>query len=112
MKRISPGEQHGELTAVKRIPQDSLHTTRWLCRCSCGNDVTIVGFRTSPVISCGCKTPTGRKYIRSGKSNTPMYWVWKAMMNRCYKPNNPAYRHYGGRGIFVCKRWHDFRTFL
>lgn len=32
---------------------------------------------------------------------------WRNMMNRCYNPECPAYRNYGGRGIKVCDEWHD-----
>ena len=31
--------------------------------------------------------------------------TWRAMINRCTNPNADAWRHYGGRGITVCKRW-------
>ena len=30
---------------------------------------------------------------------------WSAMKNRCYNPNDAAYKNYGGRGIKVCDRW-------
>jgi len=33
------------------------------------------------------------------------------MIARCYRPNNPAYERYGGRGIRVCERWLDFHLF-
>jgi hypothetical protein len=25
---------------------------------------------------------------------------------RCYNPKSQRFEHYGGRGIYVCKRWH------
>jgi hypothetical protein len=34
---------------------------------------------------------------------------------RCRNPKNPAYKHYGGRGIVVCERWQGkegFSNFL
>lgn len=34
------------------------------------------------------------------------------MLQRCTNPNDPAYRHYGGRGITVCERWQSFENFL
>jgi hypothetical protein len=34
------------------------------------------------------------------------------MIQRCTNPKQKAYKHYGGRGIKVCKRWRDFRHFL
>ena len=34
------------------------------------------------------------------------------MKQRCYKPNHPAYKNYGGRGIKVCDEWlNDFKAF-
>jgi hypothetical protein len=41
------------------------------------------------------------------------YVSWNQMKSRCYNKNHPAYHHYGGRGIKVCKRWlDDFNNFL
>lgn len=47
-----------------------------------------------------------------GMSKTPIYSIWLLMKQRCLDPNNPAYRYYGGRGIEVCKRWMEFKTFM
>lgn len=41
----------------------------------------------------------------------PLYSVWKGMKQRCYNPNTIAYHRYGGRGIFICERWHTFENF-
>jgi AP2 domain len=40
------------------------------------------------------------------------YQRWSNMMARCYNPEYPRYPDWGGRGIRVCERWHDFRLFL
>lgn len=37
---------------------------------------------------------------------------WKAMMDRCYNPNNKRYQHYGQIGVTVDPYWHDFENFL
>lgn len=34
------------------------------------------------------------------------------MIDRCTKPNNPAWGDYGGRGITVCERWLSFDNFV
>ncbi|HQS33741.1 hypothetical protein [Polaromonas sp.] len=34
------------------------------------------------------------------------------MMDRCYNPDCKSYPDYGGRGIAVCKSWHDIATFV
>lgn len=33
-------------------------------------------------------------------------------MRRCYKPKTASYKHYGGRGICVCARWHGPQGFI
>lgn len=43
---------------------------------------------------------------------TPIMNTWNDMMRRCYDVNNKRYERYGGRGIIVCNRWHDFNNFL
>lgn len=47
-----------------------------------------------------------------GLSKTPTYRVWNDMMQRCYNPAQDSFRLYGGRGIGVCERWHDYLNFL
>lgn len=46
-----------------------------------------------------------------GDSKMSIYHVWHAMINRCRNPKLKAYPNYGGRGIEVCKKWHDYLTF-
>lgn len=36
---------------------------------------------------------------------------WNGMLRRCENQADPAYPGYGGRGINVCERWHDFDVF-
>lgn len=44
---------------------------------------------------------------------TPEHDSWSGMKQRCLNPNNPAWPHYGGRGITICERWrHSFANFL
>ncbi len=43
---------------------------------------------------------------------TSEYQTWGGFRNRCYNPNNPAYKDYGARGISVCARWDRFENFL
>lgn len=39
------------------------------------------------------------------------YNVWNNMMHKCYDKKHMNYAYYGGRGITVVKRWHDFERF-
>jgi hypothetical protein len=40
------------------------------------------------------------------------YNTWCEMRSRCNNLKNARYKDYGGRGITVCKRWNNFKTFL
>ena len=33
-------------------------------------------------------------------------------MRRCYKDQDKDYPRYGGRGVTVCERWHDYANFV
>ncbi len=46
-----------------------------------------------------------------GRSGTPIYAIWRSMMQRCYDKNSHAYNRYGGRGIAVCTEWKSFEGF-
>ena len=37
--------------------------------------------------------------------------IYRCMKSRCYNKNNYSYGDYGGRGITVCKEWHDLEIF-
>lgn len=45
---------------------------------------------------------------RHGQSESPTWYSWSAMHDRC---KNKSQRYYGGRGITVCARWASFEAF-
>lgn len=94
---------------------------RYLCACECGKQFetyrnSLIG-RVKFLKSCGCDR---REVIASiklrstthGLSSSPIYRRWRSMMDRCYNPSNKKYPRYGGRGIKVCTRWHNFKLFF
>ena len=112
-KRDLVGQRFGKLVALRideSMPSSSGYY--WLCQCDCGNKKSIrmdalVSGRTN---SCGC-IPTGK--IKHGQSRSKLYGVWTAIKMRCYNPNEPAYCHYGMRGIRMCDEWHNsFQPFF
>lgn len=44
--------------------------------------------------------------------NIIIYGPWKHMLQRCYNPNNKDYHLYGGAGVKVDIRWHNFNNFF
>lgn len=49
---------------------------------------------------------------RENHAELRTYRIWAGMKKRCSNPKTEGYERYGGRGITVCERWHDFENFL
>lgn len=107
----------GHLTVIEI---DKTHDTKnglyWICRCDCGNYITLkVGDLSTEESkgqsnrSCGC-VPYGHTRSRNktkGVSNTRLYKIWFGMKTRCKSAKN-----YAGKGIKVCEKWrNDFNAF-
>lgn len=114
------GQVFGKLTVITRDWAHEGNHAYWLCRCACGNpaSVTSNALRTGATTSCGCVrrqvvTERSTKHgliPRSADHRT--YNSWHAMLRRCYDPEHPQYADWGGRGIRVCARWHEYPNFL
>lgn len=46
-----------------------------------------------------------------GCKNHPLGQNWASMMARCYNKKHCYYKYYGGKGVFVCDRWLEFKCF-
>ena len=91
------------------------------CRCQCGKllDVRVRSLVTGNTKSCGCMKA---EFVRQAKlkhgeaghnGHSSEYMAWANMISRCENANRRDYRHYGGRGIRVCKDWRNsYQTFL
>ncbi len=57
--------------------------------------------------SCGCLKSFLSKQRKTthGLRHHPLYGKWADSKKRCYNPNCPAYKNYGGRGIIMCDEW-------
>lgn len=84
----------------------------WRCLCDCGNKTATRGISLTrgDTRSCGClRTERNTKH---GMSESPEYRSWQAMLDRCRRKGNIAYKHYGARGITVCAGWQEFKNFI
>lgn len=108
------GQRYDRLVVVERLPAKSKTDTnaRWICRCDCGRATIAYGqdLARGKVKSCGCLN--AERIMQHGMSDTHVYAVWQAMLQRCENPKSQAYANYGGRGIAVCDRWHKFEGFF
>ena len=108
------GQRFGKLLVMCSVGSDKRGNRLWECRCDCGGatKVTTSNLRRGHSRSCGCgkgKNPNPK--TKHGKHDSPIYDIWTAMKQRCLNPNCDAYRNYGGRGITLCKSWHQFENF-
>lgn len=115
------GQRFGRLVAQELIIGQNWDAHRWKCVCDCGNTALVraCNLKRGSTTSCGCyraetrKQPRAHKY--SGEYNSKhvpiLYGMWTGMNCRCSRPNDPNYKHYGGRGISVCDEWRDFEVF-
>jgi len=52
------------------------------------------------------------KWINGKRVASPEYRAWQAVKNRVLNPKGQDYKHYGGRGVTMDPRWHEFGNFL
>lgn len=104
------------LTVISEAPRGRHRERRWVCQCSCGNQTVVPGalLRKKNTRSCGClnKEKITRHGGYANRKETPECRSWHRMMQRCTNPRNKSWAYYGGPGITVIERWHDFVNFL
>ncbi len=119
---LSEGQVFGLWTVLRRGPDiprpNGSVRSSWVCRCSCGQEKAVQQdhLRSEASQSCGCRVPelTRAAVTTHGESQeTPEYRTWKAIKDRCLRPGNTHFAHYGGRGISICPEWREsFEAFL
>lgn len=84
-----------------------------LCDCGVSKSVYASNLRRGKSLSCGCARDleTSRRSATHGKSRSPVYAVWRTMLQRCNDPGFAQYADYGGRGIRVSDDWTIFENF-
>lgn len=101
-------KKFGKLIAIKYMG-----SSKWLCKCECGNEKIIDGSSLKRGItkSCGCLNKNPLTHIKHGLTHTRIYRIWADILQRCNNPKDTGYHKYGGRGIKVCQEWYKFLPF-
>lgn len=109
------GKRFGRLTVIALDKTVNRKGCFWKCKCDCGNETTVLASRLNigKTKSCGCLKHDN--YKEGAEYNNikyrRLYSIWAKMRHRCEYEKDVAYESYGGRGITVCKEWHDFNNF-
>lgn len=114
-------QKFNRLTAIEYAGTTANKLAIWLCKCDCGNYITVRGshLRNGNTKSCGCYKMDEllKRVVKHGysrvKSETAEYRTFKAMHTRCYNKKAKVYKNHGARGIIVCDRWYrNFNNFI
>ena len=113
-KSIQEGDKFNELVVMFKVSGGS--NPKYMCKCSCGNQVVVYGSNISSgrTKSCGCirKKNTASMFTTHSLSNTRLNNIWRGIKTRCYNPHCKDYPNYGGRGIEMCDEWiNNFKAF-
>lgn len=107
------GKRFNGLTVVGYTQRKTVSGKQWLwvCKCDCGQEKTMV---PGNVIighskTCGCSKKSGAR-ARKNTAQKRLHKIWHSMIERCEK-DTQQYKRYFGRGISVCKEWHDYKVF-
>jgi hypothetical protein len=109
-------QRFGRLIAIQVSHKAKRGDMYWLFKCDCGIEIVARGANVTRGrhASCGClqRERTSAATRTHGRSNTPLHIRWRGMLQRTSNPKHKNFVEYGGRGITVCERWHDFTNFL
>ena len=110
------GMVFGKLTVLERAANPGSKIAKFRCLCECGKETVVRAghLKNGHTKSCGCLSidAVSNRFTTHGKSKTPTYRSWEAMIRRCTNQKCDAYPWYGGRQITVCDEWERFDSFL
>lgn len=112
------GQVFHRLTVLRENGRDKHNRVLWLCRCECGNEVTVRSscLKSGHTTSCGCyqRERVVEAHTTHGMSKTRLHSVWIGILTRVgvYEGASEEVRHYyKDRGIDVCDEWLVFENF-
>lgn len=105
-------KRYGHLLVIERA-ENIKGKPAWVCKCDCGNIVTVSSRNLSRgTYSCGCML-RGKPLIYRRSHANKLYNQWIGMIYRCTHEKASHFDRYGARGITVCKEWQtDFEAFV
>ena len=114
-KKDISGKRFGKLTAIRLSDSGPRYRTKWICKCDCGNEKTILygNISRGHTTSCGCIVESSKFRKKHLDSRSKEYSIWAGIKDRCLNTSEKNYHRYGGRGILICDRWKEsYENFL
>ncbi len=109
--RMPLGQQIQHFTVISFSHKNSGNHKYFNCRCVCGTIkvLLIEAIISGNTKSCGCLKNKlgGDAHRKHGLARDRIYEIWSGMKSRCTNPSKKNYKHYGARGISVCKEWSE-----
>ena len=110
------GTRFGRLTVLGHgwtYPTGRPRVRHYEVQCDCGARVAVNrgNLVSGNTTSCGCLQRDRPNNTRHGMTGTQVHNTWAGIRQRCENPNDPAYKHYGGRGIALHPQWAEFENF-
>jgi hypothetical protein len=97
------GDRFSRLTVLRREGTNKHGNSMWLCRCECGNTLTVASghLRSAHTQSCGCLMVERAREANTthGLHHTYFRKTFAGAKGRCTNPNDHKYPDYGARGI-------------
>jgi hypothetical protein len=88
---------------LERVKDDPHAMICYCTQCQTVKRLDKASLRRGSIRKCECQ--------RNPVTRLKFFPTWSAMMQRCYNKKDHNFNSYGGRGISVCKAWHDVETF-
>ena len=109
------GQRFGKLTVIEYTGVTVAgRGAIWLCKCDCGNyrKVGANHLNYGQITKCEECVKHDRQtrainVVGLRKQRDKLRSVWNSIKYRCFNPKCTVYKHYGGRGITMCKEWSE-----
>ena len=112
------GQRFGRLVVIEEAGRNKRRNMLWLCKCSCGAEVTVSNgnLQSGRTKSCGClcRELSAKRLTTHGMTKTKLFHVWHGMLTRAGSvkgADEKKKRLYQDRGISACSEWLNFQNF-
>jgi len=92
--------------------KDHRKVHKFLCYCGNIKEIPLRNVLSKNTKSCGCLRKENKYNFKHGLKKHRLYNTYTGMIRRCHSKDDNNYKDYGGRGITVCDRWKDIKTFV